>query len=109
MSGRAASDADCRRIAAEAEARLGRADALVNNAGTTKFVALKDLDDLSAEDFQRIYAVNVIGAWQMSRALVPLLQRNAKAGATAGISTFHRLPAAWASALRSPTWRARAR
>ena len=74
------SDEDCRRLAAEVDARFGRADVLVNNAGTTKFVALKDLDGLDAEDFQRIYAVNVIGAYQMSRALVPLLQRHPGAG-----------------------------
>ena len=74
------SDADCRRLAAEVEAQFGRADVLVNNAGTTKFVALNDLDGLDAEDFQHIYAVNVIGAFQMSRALVPLLKRHAGAG-----------------------------
>jgi 3-oxoacyl-[acyl-carrier protein] reductase len=74
------SDADCRLLAAEVEARFGRADVLVNNAGTTKFVALKDLDGLDAEDFQRIYAVNVIGPYQMVRALVPMLQRRPVAG-----------------------------
>ena len=73
-------DADCRRLAAAVEARFGRADVLVNNAGTTKFVALKELDGLDAEDFQRIYAVNVIGAYQMSRALLPLLKRHPGAG-----------------------------
>ena len=75
-----ASDADCKRLAGEVEARFGRADVLVNNAGTTKFVALKDLDGLEAEDFQRIYAVNVIGPYQMTRALVPLLKRNPVTG-----------------------------
>ena len=79
-----ASDADCRRLAQRVEDAFGRADVLVNNAGTTKFVALKDLDGLDADDFQRIYAVNVIGAFQMSRALTPLLQRSAPP-ATAGI------------------------
>jgi NADP-dependent 3-hydroxy acid dehydrogenase YdfG len=74
------SDADCRRLASEVDARFGRADVLVNNAGTTKFVALKDLDGLDAEDFQRIYAVNVIGPYQMSRALVSLLKRNPVTG-----------------------------
>ena len=69
-----ADDADCKRMAAEVDAHFGRADVLVNNAGTTKFVALKNLDDLSAEDFQSIYAVNVIGAYQLSRAFAPLLQ-----------------------------------
>ena len=67
-------DADARRLADETRARFGRADVLVNNAGTTKFVALKDLDGLQAEDFQRIYAVNVVGAFQLARAFVPLLQ-----------------------------------
>jgi len=73
------SDDDCRRLAAEVEARFGRADVLVNNAGTTKFVAAPDLDGLDGAEFQRIYAVNVIGAFQMVRALAPLLGRNAGA------------------------------
>ncbi|HEX3141673.1 MAG TPA: SDR family oxidoreductase [Rhizobacter sp.] len=73
-------DADCRRLAAEVEQRFGRADVLVNNAGTTKFVDLKNLDGLEAEDFHKIYAVNVIGAYQMTRALAPLLRKNAGSG-----------------------------
>lgn len=75
-----ADDADCRRLAAEVQARFGRCDVLVNNAGTTKFVPLKDLDGLQAEDFHRIYDVNVIGAYQMVRALLPLLQARPGAG-----------------------------
>jgi 3-oxoacyl-[acyl-carrier protein] reductase len=74
------SDADCRGLASEVEACFGRVDVLVNNAGTTKFVALKNLDGLNAEDFQSIYAINVIGPYQMSRALVPLLKRNPVTG-----------------------------
>jgi 3-oxoacyl-[acyl-carrier protein] reductase len=73
-------DADCRRLAAEVEKRFGRADALVNNAGTTKFVDLKKLDGLEAEDFHQIYSVNVVGAFQMTRALAPLLQKSPGAG-----------------------------
>ena len=69
-----ADDADCRRLAAAVQARWGRCDALVNNAGTTKFVGLANLDGLDADDFQRIYAVNVVGAFQMIRALTPLLR-----------------------------------
>lgn len=73
-------DGDCRRMASEVESAWGRADVLVNNAGATKFVALKDLDGLSAEDFQIIYGVNVIGAYQMTRAFVPLLKKNPGSG-----------------------------
>jgi 3-oxoacyl-[acyl-carrier protein] reductase len=75
-----AGDADCRALAVQVESRWGRADVLVNNAGTTRFVGLKDLDGLSAEDFHRIYDVNVIGAFQMTRALAPLLRRHPVAG-----------------------------
>ena len=73
-------DADCRRLAAAVDAQFGRCDGLVNNAGTTKFVALKKLDGLEAEDFHRIYDVNVIGPYQMTRALLPLLQRHPVTG-----------------------------
>ena len=59
--------------------RFGRADVLVNNAGTTKFVAAKDLEGLDAADFQRIYGINVIGPFQMVRALQPMLARQAGA------------------------------
>ena len=71
-----ADDADCRRLAGAVDARWGRCDVLVNNAGATKFVAARNLDGLEAEDFQRIYAVNVVGAFQMIRALMPLLKRH---------------------------------
>src|SRR6478752_9674672 len=56
VQGDVSRDEDCRRIVAAAAA-WGRLDALVNNAGTTKHVAHDNLDGLSAEDFQRIYAV----------------------------------------------------
>lgn len=55
-------------------ARRGRIDILVNNAGTTKFAGHGDLDALSAEDFAAIYAVNVIGPFQMIRAAAPALK-----------------------------------
>jgi NAD(P)-dependent dehydrogenase (short-subunit alcohol dehydrogenase family) len=80
-------DADCRRLAAEVEAKLGRADVLVNNAGTTKFVAAKDLEGLDAAEFHRVYGVNVIGAFQMARALLPMLQRP-PGGAIVNISSI---------------------
>src|SRR5256714_14901554 len=61
-------DADCRRLADTVLAKWGAIDALVNNAGTTKVVPHDDLDGLSAEDFQRIFALNVIAPFQMVRA-----------------------------------------
>lgn len=54
--------------------KWGRLDVLVNNAGTTKFVAANDLDGLTTEDFERITAVNVAGAFAMTRAARPHLE-----------------------------------
>lgn len=76
VQGDVALDADCRRIA-EAAARFGRIDALANNAGITRHVAHGNLDGLSAEDFQALFAVNAIGPFQMIRACRSLLEAGA--------------------------------
>ncbi len=68
VRGDVAQDADCRRLAAAALDKWGRLDGLVNNAGTTKFAPMRNLDALSAEDFHRIFSVNLIAAYQMIRA-----------------------------------------
>src|SRR3989454_10160650 len=78
VQGDVSRDEDCKKIAAAA-ASWGGLDVLVNNAGTTKHVAHDNMDGLSAEDFQRIYAVNTIGPFQMIRAARSLLEAAAKA------------------------------
>jgi 3-oxoacyl-[acyl-carrier protein] reductase len=78
-------DAECRKLVKAALDKWGRIDALVNNAGTTKFVKHPDLDGLSAEDFLRIYRLNVVGPFQMVRACAPAL-KNAK-GAVVNVSS----------------------
>lgn len=78
VQGDVSRDEDCRKIAAAAGG-WGKLDILVNNAGTTKHVPHHDLDGLSAEDFQRIYAVNTVGPFQMIRAARSLLEAGAKA------------------------------
>ena len=68
MRGDVADDVDCRNMAEAALARWGRLDALVNNAGITTFTGTANWDALDAAVFQRILAVNVLGAFQMVRA-----------------------------------------
>ena len=78
-------DADCRRLAKTVLDRFGAIDALVNNAGTTKVVAHDNLDGLSYEDFQRIFALNVIAPFQMVRACREALK--ASRGAVVNVSS----------------------
>ena len=67
-------DNSCVLTAQETIEKWGRIDALVNNAGTTKFVFNHaDLDGLDAEDFLHIYKVNVVGPFQMVRACKEML------------------------------------
>lgn len=82
-----ADDGACRAMVEQANRRWGRVDILVNNAGTTKFVDHGDLDGLSAEDFQRIYGVNVIGAYQMVRAVAPLMRSQTGGGAVVNVAS----------------------
>jgi 3-oxoacyl-[acyl-carrier protein] reductase len=81
-----ASDDDCRRAAAAVADAFGSGlDGLVNNAGTTRFAPAGDLDAVTADDFHAIYAVNVIGTWQMTRACAPMLR--AARGAVVNVSS----------------------
>jgi len=74
MRGDVAEDADCKALVAGAIARWGRIDALVNNAGISTFTGAANWDVLDAETFQRIFAVNAVGAFQMVRACAPHLK-----------------------------------
>jgi len=78
-------DAQCRALAQAALDKWGRIDALINNAGTTKFVDHANLDGLTGDDFLRIYRTNVVGAFQMTRACAPALKANR--GAVVNVSS----------------------
>jgi 3-oxoacyl-[acyl-carrier protein] reductase len=76
FEGDVTSDADCRRVAKAVLDRWGRIDALVNSAGTTKFVKHSDLEGLSADDILGIFRVNVVGPFQMIRACADALRQS---------------------------------
>ncbi|OGP67904.1 MAG: oxidoreductase [Deltaproteobacteria bacterium RBG_19FT_COMBO_43_11] len=73
-----AEDSDCRRMTDDAMGKWGQIDVLVNNAGTTKFNAHGNLEGLSKEDFLHIYSVNLIGPYQMIRAVAPHMKSAGK-------------------------------
>src|SRR5215813_4366599 len=52
----------------------GRLDALVNNAGTTSQTPPDDLDGVDLAEWDRVFAVNVRGLFQVTRACAPRLR-----------------------------------
>jgi 3-oxoacyl-[acyl-carrier protein] reductase len=71
-----ANDDDCKKLVQVAEQTFGRLDVLVNNAGTTRFIDFKDLDEVQASDWDQIFGVNVRGAFQCARAARKALEAN---------------------------------
>ena len=69
-------DSAVRKMLAAVEQEFGRLDALVNNAGTTTEVKPQDFDALTAEEWDRVFAVNVRGVFQVTRAAVSLLRKS---------------------------------
>jgi 3-oxoacyl-[acyl-carrier protein] reductase len=67
-------DPSVRKMLAAVEREFGRLDALVNNAGTTTQVKPKDFEAMTAEEWDRVFAVNVRGVFQVTRACAPLLR-----------------------------------
>lgn len=84
--GNVGDDADCQAMAEQAVKRWGRIDALVNSAGTTRFADHADLDALSGEDFLDVYRINVVGPWQMVRAVAGHMKAGGR-GAIVNISS----------------------
>ena len=81
-------DDGCSRIVKAAEV-FGRVDALFNNAGITKFAPNHaDLNAVSAEDFLHLYRVNVVGAFQMTRAARALLEAAPSPSAIVNVSSI---------------------
>jgi 3-oxoacyl-[acyl-carrier protein] reductase len=60
--------------------RFGRIDGLINNAAYYTAIVKKPFDEITVEEWDRCYAVNVRGAWLCTRAVVPAMkeQRSGK-------------------------------
>lgn len=69
---------------AEAEAKVGSADILINNAGVSLFGLLQDCSD---EDFDRVIGVNLKGVFNCCRLALPAMV-SAKSGSIINISSM---------------------
>lgn len=68
------SEASCRALVASTVERFGRLDALVNNAGVTMWSRFDQVRDLAT--FERIMAVNYLGAVYLTAAALDHLKRS---------------------------------
>jgi 3-oxoacyl-[acyl-carrier protein] reductase len=68
-------DASVRAMLKQVEQTFGRLDVLINNAGTTTDAKPGDLDALSVEEWDRVFAVNVRSIFLVTRAALPLLRK----------------------------------
>jgi 3-oxoacyl-[acyl-carrier protein] reductase len=80
-------------LVAEASAATGRGDILVNNAGGVLGQVGRPLEDITPEQWQAIFDVNVTGAFYLSQAVAPGMKAarfgrivNISSGAGLGIS-----------------------
>ena len=80
-------DDSCTAAAAAMLGQFDRIDALVNCAGTTRFVPHADLDALPASEFARTYDVNLVGTFQMIRACRHALKATGR-GAVVNLSSI---------------------
>lgn len=69
-------DTRVRAMLAATEKEFGRLDVLINNAGTTVDVEPKNFDDMTVEAWNRVFAVNVLGLFLVTRAATPLLKKS---------------------------------
>ncbi len=70
VTGDVANEADIERLFAEVESRFGDCDVLVNNAGTTDVARLVDTPP---DRWDRMFAVNVRGAYLATRRALPAM------------------------------------
>lgn len=62
-------DADCRAMVAQTLEAFGRVDVLINCAGTTNFIPFEKLDLVTDDVWDRLFRVNVVGAFHCARAV----------------------------------------
>ena len=69
-------DASVRAMLAAAEKEFGRLDVLINNAGTTVDIEPKNFEEMTVEAWNRVFSVNVLGLFLVTRAAAPLLKKS---------------------------------
>ena len=85
---------DCKKIADEALKKYGKVDILVNNAAIWFGINITPWDAWKVEDWERIYRVNVIGTWLVTKYVAPLMVKAGKGKIINIASNVAQVPAA---------------
>lgn len=72
MQGDVSRTEDCEKLAAQAKEAFGRVDVLVNNAGITRDGLLARMTE---EDFRAVLDVNLVGPWNMMKAVNRIMMK----------------------------------
>lgn len=79
--------AQARALLEAVAARFGRLDVLVNNIGD--FLGIKaDFVDTDEDQWQALYAVNLLHVFHVTRAAIPLMRRSGEGGSIITLSTI---------------------
>jgi NAD(P)-dependent dehydrogenase (short-subunit alcohol dehydrogenase family) len=73
-------------LAETAAELMGGLDALVNNAAVVAGLSRRQFDEIPEEEWDRVLAVNVKGAWMCARAAVPVI-RDAGGGSIVNLAS----------------------
>lgn len=76
----------CERMARAAMDEYGRIDVLVNNAGIWSSLVPTPFDQLSVDEWRRVFDVNVLGMYLATRAVTPFM-RQARRGRIINLSS----------------------
>ncbi|MEB5963595.1 SDR family NAD(P)-dependent oxidoreductase [Comamonas testosteroni] len=82
-------EADVRALAQTIDQRYGSLDVLVNNVGD--FVIAKRFEEFSDAEIDQVYALNMRHVFSVTRAMIPLLRRNAPGSSIITISSIEAL------------------
>jgi NAD(P)-dependent dehydrogenase (short-subunit alcohol dehydrogenase family) len=86
-----ASEADCERFVRECAARFGGLDLFVNNAGVIG--QRLAITEMPVEEFDRVHAVNIRGAFLALRAALRQMQAQGRGGAVVNVASVGGLSA----------------
>ena len=98
-----ASEEQWQKVVEEVVQRFGKIDALINNAGIFR---VQELEETSAEDWDRMIAINQTGVFYGMRAVAPHM-KEARSGSIINLSSIAGLGGAKAFAYAATKWAVR--